>query len=54
MISANNRHSAVGKEMSDIVAQPDNLSDTPDLKDVHNESTFAEIEDVPAEGIVVD
>ena len=49
VISANNRHSAVRKEMSDIVAQPDNLSDTPDLKDVHNESTFAEIEDAPAE-----
>ena len=39
VISTNNRHSAVGKEMSDIVAQPDNLSDAPDLKDVHNEST---------------
>ena len=49
VISINNRHSAVGKEMSDIVAQSDNLSDTPDLKDVHNESTFAEIEDAPAE-----
>ena len=49
VISINNRHSAVGKEMSDIVAQSDNLSDTPDLKDVHNESTFAEIEDIPAE-----
>ena len=49
VISTNNRHSAIGKEMSDIVAQPDNLSDTPDLKDVHNESTFAEIEDTPAE-----
>ena len=49
VISINNRHSAAGKEMSDIVAQPDNLSGTPDLKDVHNESTFAEIEDVPAE-----
>ena len=49
VISTNNRHSAVGKEMSDIVSQPDNLSDTPDLKDVHNESTFAEIEDAPAE-----
>ena len=49
VISANNRHSAVRKEMSDIVAQPDNLSGTPDLKDVHNESTFAEIEDAPAE-----
>ena len=49
VISTNNRHSAVGKEMSDIVAQPDNLSDTPDLKDVHNESTFAEVEDAPAE-----
>ena len=48
VISANNRHSAVRKEMSDIVAQSDNLSDTPDLKDVHNESTFAEIEDAPA------
>ncbi len=49
VISTNNRHSAVRKEMSDMVAQPDNLSDTPDLKDVHNESTFADIEDVPAE-----
>ena len=49
VISTNNRHSAVRKEMSDIVAQPDNLSGTPDLKDVHNESTFAEIEDTPAE-----
>ena len=49
VVSINNRHSAVGKEMSDIVAQSDNLSDTPDLKDVHNESTFAEIEDAPAE-----
>ena len=49
VISANNRHSAVRKEMSDIVAQSDNLSDTPDLKDVHNESTFAKIEDAPAE-----
>lgn len=49
VISANNRHSVVGKEMSDMVAQPDNLSGTPDLKDVHNESTFAEIEDAPAE-----
>ena len=49
VISANNRHSAVGKEMSDIVSQSDNLSDAPDLKDVHNESTFAEIEDTPAE-----
>ena len=49
VISINNRRSAVGKEMSDIVAQPDNLSGTPDLKDVHNESTFAEIEDMPAE-----
>ena len=49
VISTNNRHSAIGKEMSDIVAQPDNLSGTPDLKDVHNESTFAEIEDAPAE-----
>ena len=49
VISTNNRHSAIGKEMSDIVAQPDNLSGTPDLKDVHNESTFAEIEDTPAE-----
>ena len=49
VISANNRHSAVRKEMSDMVAQSDNLSNTPDLKDVHNESTFAEIEDVPAE-----
>ncbi len=46
VISTNNRHSAVGKEMSDIVAQPDNLSDTPDLKDVHNESTFAEVEEL--------
>ena len=49
VISTNNRHSAVGKEMSDIVAQSDDLSDTPDLKDVHNESTFAEIEDAPVE-----
>lgn len=49
VISTNNRHSAARKEMSDIVAQSDNLSDSPDLKDVHNESTFAEIEDVPAE-----
>ena len=49
VISTNNRHSAARKEMSDIVAQSDNLSDTPDLKDVHNESTFAEIEDAPAE-----
>ena len=49
VISINNRHSAVRKEMPDIVAQSDNLSDTPDLKDVHNESTFAEIEDAPAE-----
>ena len=49
VISINNRHSAVEKEMSDIIAQPDNLSDAPDLKDVHNESTFAEIEDAPAE-----
>lgn len=49
VISINNRHSAVGKEMSDMIAQSDNLSDTPDLKDVHNESTFAEIEDMPAE-----
>ena len=49
VISTNNRHSAVRKEMSDIVAQSDNLSDVPDLKDVHNESTFAEIEDTPAE-----
>ncbi len=49
VISTNNRHSAVGEETSDIVAQSDNISDTPDLKDVHNESTFAEIEDVPAE-----
>ena len=49
VISTNNRHSAVGKEMSDIVAQSDNLSGDPDLKDVHNESTFAEIEDAPAE-----
>ena len=49
VISTNNRHSAVGKEMSDIVAQSDSPSDTPDLKDVHNESTFAEIEDAPAE-----
>ena len=48
VISTNNRHSAVGKEMSDIVAQSDSPSDTPDLKDVHNESTFAEIEDAPA------
>ena len=49
VISTNNRHSAVGKEMSDMVSQSDNLSDAPDLKDVHNESTFAEIEDMPAE-----
>ena len=49
VISINNRHSAVGKEMSDMIAQSDNLSDTPDLKDVHNESTFAEIEDASAE-----
>ena len=49
VISINNRHSATRKEMSDVVAQSDNLSDTPDLKDVHNESTFAEIEDAPAE-----
>ena len=49
VISTNNRHSAVGKEMSDIASQSDNLSDTPDLKDVHNESTFAEIENAPAE-----
>ena len=49
VISINNRHSAVGKEMSDIIAQSDNLSDAPDLKDVHNESTFAEIEDAPVE-----
>jgi len=49
VISTNNRHSAVRKEMSDIVSQSDDFSDTPDLKDVHNESTFAEIEDVPAE-----
>ena len=49
VISTNNRHSAIGKEMSDIVSQSDDFSDTPDLKDVHNESTFAEIEDVPAE-----
>ena len=34
VISINNRHSAVGKEMSDMIAQSDNLSDTPDLKDV--------------------
>jgi len=47
VISANNRHSAVRKEMSDMVAQPDSPSDTPDLKDVHNESTFAMIEDAP-------
>lgn len=49
VISTNNRHSAVGEETSDIVAQSDSLSDAPDLKDVHNESTFAEIEDVPTE-----
>ena len=49
VISTNNRHSAARKEMSDIVSQSDNLSDAPDLKDVHNESTFAEIEDAPAE-----
>lgn len=49
VISTNNRHSAVGKEMSDIVSQSDNLSYTPDLRDVHNESTFADIEDTPVE-----
>ena len=49
VISTNNRHSAVEKEMSDIVSQSDNLSGVPDLKDVHNESTFAEIEDMPTE-----
>ena len=49
VISTNNRYSAARKEMSDIVAQSGNLSDAPDLKDVHNESTFAEIEDTPAE-----
>ena len=49
VISTNNRHSAIRKEMSDMIAQSDNLSDTPDLKDVHNESTFAEIEDASAE-----
>ncbi len=49
VISTNNRHSAARKEMSDIVAQSDNLSDTPDLKGVHNESTFAEIEDASVE-----
>lgn len=49
VISTNNRHSAVRKEMSDMASQSDNLSDAPDLKDVHNESTFAEIEDAPAE-----
>ena len=49
VISINNRYSAARKEMSDIVAQSGNLSDAPDLKDVHNESTFAEIEDAPAE-----
>ena len=49
VISTNNRYSAARKEMSDIVAQSDNLSDTPDLKGVHNESTFAEIEDASVE-----
>ena len=49
VISINNRHSAARKEMSDMVSQSDNLSEAPDLKDVHNESTFAEIEDAPAE-----
>ena len=49
VISINNRHSVARKEVSGIVAQSDNLSDTPDLKDVHNESNFAEIEDAPAE-----
>ena len=49
VISINNRHSAARKEMSDMVSQSDNLSEAPDLKDVHNESTFAEIEDTPAE-----
>lgn len=49
VVSINNRHSAVRKEMSDIVSQSDDFSNTPDLKDVHNESTFAEIEDAPAE-----
>lgn len=49
VISINNSHSAVGKEMSDIVSQSDNLSYTPDLRDVHNESTFADIEDTPVE-----
>ena len=49
VISINNRYSAARKEMSDIVAQSGNLSDAPDLKDVHNESTFAEIENAPAE-----
>ena len=49
VISTNNRHSAVRKEMSDMASQSDNLSNAPDLKDVHNESTFAEIEDAPAE-----
>ncbi|MBF1033411.1 MAG: hypothetical protein HXL02_01410 [Candidatus Nanosynbacter sp.] len=49
VISTNNRHSAVRKEMSDMASQSDNLSNAPDLKDVHNESTFAEIEDVSAE-----
>ena len=49
VISTNNRHSAVRKEMSDMASQSDNLSNAPDLKDVHNESTFAEIEDASAE-----
>ena len=49
VISINNRHSAARKEMSDMVSQSDNLSEASDLKDVHNESTFAEIEDAPAE-----
>ena len=49
VISINNRHSVARKEVSGIVTQSDNLSDTPDLKDVHNESTFAEIEDASAE-----
>ena len=49
VISINNRHSVARKEVSDIVSQSDNLSDAPDLKDVHNESNFAEIEDAPAE-----
>ena len=49
VISTNNRYSAAREEMPDIAIQSDDLSDAPDLKDVHNESTFAEIEDTPAE-----